>query len=135
MAADKFSLKAALWVAQGLVASAFLVLATEPEYLWMLVGSALLGLAAGGMLPVWGALMAKVFGLASFGRAMGLMGPIITLCVMPGFAIIGRMYDELGTYSNSLVLFCLCLLCRRHHIKAFAHTRGVDLVFLTTNAS
>jgi predicted MFS family arabinose efflux permease len=109
MAADKFSLKAALWVAQALVASAFLVLATEPEYLWMLVGSALLGLAAGGMLPVWGALMAKVFGLASFGRAMGLMGPIITLCVMPGFAIIGRMYDELGTYSNSLVLFaCVC---------------------------
>jgi predicted MFS family arabinose efflux permease len=109
MAADKFSLKAALWVAQALVASAFLVLATEPEYLWMLVGSALLGLAAGGMLPVWGALMAKVFGLASFGRAMGLMGPIITLCVMPGFAIIGRMYDELGTYANSLVLFaCVC---------------------------
>ena len=50
-----------------------------------------------------------LFGLASFGRAMGLMGPIITLCVMPGFAIIGRMYDELGTYSNSLVLFaCVC---------------------------
>ncbi|MEH6587987.1 MAG: MFS transporter [Halioglobus sp.] len=105
MAADRFSLKAALWVAQGLVALAFLVLAQEPGHPGMLMGTALLGLAAGGMLPVWGALMAQVFGLASYGRAMGLMGPVITLCVMPGFAVIGRMYDSLGTYSTSLYLF------------------------------
>ncbi|MEP4148808.1 MAG: MFS transporter [Halioglobus sp.] len=105
MAADRFSLKAALWVAQGLVLTAFLVLASEPQHYVMLAGTSLLGLAAGGMLPVWGAMMAQVFGLASFGRAMGLMGPIITLCVMPGFTIIGRMYDSLGTYSTSLYLF------------------------------
>ena len=111
MAADRFSLKAALWVAQGLVTLAFLILAREPNHYIMLAGTSLLGLAAGGMLPVWGAMMAQLFGLASFGRAMGLMGPIITLCVMPGFAVIGRMYDSLGTYSTSLYLFAaLCVL-------------------------
>ena len=111
MAADRFSLKAALWVAQGLVTLAFLILAREPNHFIMLAGTSLLGLAAGGMLPVWGAMMAQLFGLASFGRAMGLMGPIITLCVMPGFAVIGRMYDSLGTYSTSLYLFAaLCVL-------------------------
>jgi MFS family permease len=109
MAADKFSLRTALWVTQALVASAFLLLAQEPGHAGMLVGTSIMGLAAGGMLPVWGALMAQVFGLASYGRAMGLMGPVITLCVMPGFAVIGRMYDSLGTYSTSLYLFaCLC---------------------------
>mgnify|MGYP001812910334 FL=1 len=105
MAADRFSLKAALWVAQGLVATSFLVLAQEPSHGFMLLGTSLLGLAAGGMLPVWGALMAHLFGLGSYGRAMGLMGPIITLCVMPGFAVIGRMYDSIGSYTPSLYLF------------------------------
>ena len=51
--------------------------------------------------------MAQVFGLASYGRAMGLMGPVITLCVMPGYAVIGRMYDSLGSYSASLYLFAV----------------------------
>ena len=105
MAADHFSLKSALWVAQALVAASFLVLAQTPGHGGMLLGTSLLGLAAGGMLPVWGALMAHLFGLGSYGRAMGLMGPIITLCVMPGFAIIGRMYDSLGSYTPSLYLF------------------------------
>jgi predicted MFS family arabinose efflux permease len=107
IAADRFSLRTGLWAAQLLVILAFLVLAQEPGYYWMLLGSALLGFAAGGMLPVWGALMAQVFGLASYGRAMGLMGPVITLCVMPGFAVIGRMYDSLGSYSASLYLFAM----------------------------
>ena len=105
MAADSFSLRSALWVAQALVAASFLVLAQAPGHIGMLLGTSLLGLAAGGMLPVWGALMAHLFGLGSYGRAMGLMGPIITLCVMPGFAVIGRMYDSIGSYTPSLYLF------------------------------
>lgn len=110
LAADKFSLRSALWVAQLLVAAAFLMLAMEPGHLGMLLGSSLLGLAAGGMLPVWGALTARVFGLANYGRAMGLMGPVITLCVMPGFALTGRMVDTLGSYTPTLYLFAGCCL-------------------------
>lgn len=110
MAADKFSLRSALWVAQLLVAAAFLMLALEPGHLGRLLGSFLLGLAAGGMLPVWGALTARVFGLANYGRAMGLMGPVITLCVMPGFALTGRMVDTLGSYTPTLYLFAACCL-------------------------
>ncbi|RLQ23226.1 MFS transporter [Seongchinamella sediminis] len=105
MAADRFSLKTALWTAQALVALSFVVLAQQPGHIGMLLGASILGLAAGGMLPVWGAMMAQLFGLGSYGRAMGLMGPIITLCVMPGFAIVGRMYDSLGSYTPSLYLF------------------------------
>lgn len=105
MAADKFSLRGALWAAQLLVAVGFLTLAPEPGFPLMLLGTSLLGLAAGGMLPVWGAIMAQVFGLASYGRAMGLMGPLITLCVMPGFMVVGRMYDSYGSYTLSLYFF------------------------------
>lgn len=105
MAADRISLKLGLWMAQGMVIAALLLLSTEPGYGLMLVATGLLGLAAGGMLPVWGAMMAQAFGLASYGRAMGLMGPVITLCVMPSFPVMGRLFDMTGTYTNALYLF------------------------------
>jgi MFS family permease len=105
IAADKINLRWGLWIAMALVFIAFLIMASEPAYPIMLVATGLLGLAAGGMLPVWGAMMAKVFGLVSYGRAMGLMGPLITLLVMPGFAITGRLYDATGSYQLCLLLF------------------------------
>ena len=111
IASDKISLRTALWIAQGLVVIAFLILAQEPGHLLMLIGTSILGLAAGGMLPVWAALMAHVFGLASYGKAMGLMGPVITLCVMPSYTVIGRMVDNAGSYTPSLYLFtALCFV-------------------------
>jgi MFS family permease len=104
-AADKFSLKAGLWAAQLLVILGFVTLAQEPTYPLMVLASALVGLAAGGMLPVWGAMTAHAFGLASYGRAMGLMGPLITLCIMPAFPLVGRLFDLSGSYVSSLYLF------------------------------
>ena len=105
MAADKLNLKAGLWLAMALVFVSFLLLAGEFGYPLMLVATGLMGLAAGGMLPVWGAMMARVFGLASYGRAMGLMGPLITLMVMPGFVVTGRLFDATGSYRLCLLLF------------------------------
>jgi MFS family permease len=105
MAADRISLKMGLWIAQGMVVLALLLLASQPGYGLMLAATSLLGLAAGGMLPVWGAMMAQAFGLASYGRAMGLMGPLITLCVMPSFPVMGRLVDASGSYTGALYLF------------------------------
>ena len=50
-------------------------------------------------------MMAKVFGLVSYGKAMGLMGPLITLMVMPGFVVVGYMVDSTGSYEAVLQLF------------------------------
>jgi MFS family permease len=105
MAADRISLRLGLWIAQGMVLLALVVLSVEPQYGMMLVGTSLLGLAAGGMLPIWGAMMAHVFGLASYGRAMGMMGPLITLCIMPSFPIMGRLFDQTGNYSSAFHVF------------------------------
>lgn len=105
LAADRLSLRTALWAAQALVITGFLTLALEPRYSLMLLATVSLGLAAGGMLPVWGAMMARAFGLTSYGRAMGLMGPLITLCVMPGFAVVGKLYDMSGSYTTCLLIF------------------------------
>ncbi|MEM1111994.1 MAG: MFS transporter [Pseudomonadota bacterium] len=105
VAADKMNLKLALGVAQCCVISGYLLLASNPSFTLMLAAATLLGLSAGGMLPVWGALMARIFGLLSYGRAMGLMGPLITICVLPGYTIVGRVYDQTGGFGPVFALF------------------------------
>jgi len=49
--------------------------------------------------------MARVFGVASFGRAMGAMGPVITLSILPAYALVGRLFDTTGSYSLGLMVF------------------------------
>lgn len=106
MAADKINLKLGLWIAIGLVVIGLLILITEPDYPMMVVAALSIGLAAGGMLPVWGAMLAVIFGVASYGRVMGLMNPVITLFVMPGYFLTGYIFDQTGTYNTAFILFC-----------------------------
>jgi MFS family permease len=68
-----------------------------------------LGLATGGMLPVWGAMIAVVFGMKSYGRAMGAMMPVIALSVMPGPILGAKLFDIYGDYTNSFYLFIAVL--------------------------
>ena len=62
------------------------------------------------MLPVWGAMMAQAFGLLSYGRAMGLMGPVITLNILPAYVVMGRMFDATGSYTLGLWVFSGAIL-------------------------
>ena len=102
VAADTIGHKVALWTAQLLLAAGFVLFAMEPSYALIVTACVSIVLAAGGMLPVWGALIAHIFGLQSYGRAFGLMGPIITLFVMLGFPLAGRLYDVTGSFSLGL---------------------------------
>lgn len=105
IAADRINLKLGLWTAHTLLGTAFLILIFEPPYALMLVAAACFGLSTGGLLPVWNAMVAKLFGVDSFGRAMGAMGPLITACIIPAYIIVGRLFDSTGNYTAGLVLF------------------------------
>ncbi|MDC0361653.1 MFS transporter [Halioglobus sp.] len=110
MAADRVNLKKGLWLAHFLLCVAFLILLTEPAYPLMVLASVFFGLSTGGLLPVWSAMMARVFGVASFGRAMGAMGPVITLSILPAYALVGRLFDTTGSYSLGLMVFSVVIL-------------------------
>jgi predicted MFS family arabinose efflux permease len=103
--ADRVNLKFGLWAAHGLLIAAFSLLLLEPPYWLLLVAAVCFGLTTGGLLPVWNAMVARVFGIDSFGRAMGAMSPLITLSILPAYAVVGRLYDSTGSYSTGLVLF------------------------------
>ena len=104
-AADKVSLKLALSVTQLAVIAGLLILAAGPSYLAISIALTILGLSTGGMLPVWGALLAAIFGTASYGRVMGLMMPLIVLIVIPGYSLAGYLSDQSGSYVLCFIIF------------------------------
>jgi len=104
-ATDKVSLKLALSVTQLAVIVGLLLLAAGPSYWVICIAMGILGLSTGGMLPVWGALLAAIFGTASYGRVMGLMMPLIVLIVIPGYSLAGYLSDQSGSYGLCFIIF------------------------------
>ena len=104
-AADKISLRLALTITQTAVIAGLVLLAIEPSYAVIVVAIVITGLSTGGMLPVWSALLAAIFGTASYGRVMGLMMPLIVLIVMPGYSLAGYLFDQTGDYSLCFFIF------------------------------
>lgn len=108
--ADRIPLKVAFIAAIGATATALAILTFEPGLPGLALSAIVLGFASGGLLPVWSALVPRLFGVASFGRAMGLMGPVISLASVTGFAVIGRVRDATGSYVPAYQGFVVVLL-------------------------
>lgn len=103
--ADRIPLRVGLWAAIGLTTAAVAIMSTAPPIPLLAFSVVLMGLAAGGILPVWGALMAKIFGVANFGQAMGLQGPVITTGALAGLALAGRVHVQTGSYVFAFQIF------------------------------
>ena len=109
--ADRIPLKVGLWTAIGLTTTSVVSMTFEPIYPLLLVSAAVLGHAAGGILPVGGAIMAAVCGGANVGRSMGLQSPIISIGVMPAYWVAGSVHATSGSFVPAFQIFAgaLCL--------------------------
>jgi len=109
IAADRLSPVIALRIGLALMASGLIVLATGLLYPMLFGGAMLFGFGLGAMLPVWGGIVAKIFGLGSYGRALGwtraAMAPISMVC--PIFA--GLISDATGDYAPVWMMFAALL--------------------------
>lgn len=81
------------------------VLLLEPSYLALLVSASIIGLAIGGVYPVWTSLTADCFGSASFGIAYGLMNIVAMPCALVSVAVAGRSFDQTGSYGTAFWIF------------------------------
>lgn len=112
--ADRIPLKLGLAAAIGLTAAATYLFSLAPSHAVILGGGVILGVATGGMLPVWNAMVPAIFGVANYGRTMGLMMPIIGVVVTPSFALVGALRDVTASYilgfQISLGILFLALL-------------------------
>jgi MFS family permease len=96
--ADRISLKVGLIAAIAATGVALVLFASQPDYWVLLLAMVVMGFASGGILPVWNALVAVIFGVQNFGRAMGLMAPGIAILVAPSYPIFGAVRDATGSY-------------------------------------
>ncbi len=81
------------------------VLLLQSGYLQLLVAATIIGLAVGGVYPVWTSLTADCFGSGSFGIAYGLMNIVAMPCALISVILAGRSFDQTGSYSFAFSVF------------------------------
>ena len=103
---DRIDLRHTMWIAQGCMALGCALFSSTTSRVGLLLGAAVFGFSAGGLLPVWGAMVAKSFGRSSFGRALGAMNlAVLPITSMSG-PFGGAVYDATGAYA---LAFSICL--------------------------
>jgi MFS family permease len=107
--ADKLDLRVAMGLSLGLLSVAFLLMALVPSYTVLVGAAVLLGLAAGGLLPVWGAMVARSFTPASFGKALGAMNLAMAPITMLNAPFAAFIYDQTGSYRNAFLAYLVVL--------------------------
>ncbi len=106
---DRFDNRYLYWIAVSALVLAMVLMLGEPTHTGMLGISALLGIAAGGFLPLMGAIVSARFGPQAFGQVMGLLIPFLTLsAVGPTFA--GWIRDVAGSYDVAWFVFLALLV-------------------------
>ena len=103
---DFWSARHAFWLA---IASQFvgqcLMLVFTHQLEVFAVGAALFGFGMGGIVPLQGALIGRVFGSDRFGRALGLMRPAMFPIHMVGVPLAGWVFDVTGSYQPAFQAF------------------------------
>lgn len=108
--ADRLDHRYLFWTASGSAVLVFLILfATTPNYSLMFVVSALIGISAGGILPLIGAATSTRFGTDSFGQVVGLLTSLLVISALAPWAV-SYIRDLQGSYDNAwLLLVCILL--------------------------
>jgi MFS family permease len=68
-------------------------------------GAAIFGYGMGGVVPMQGALIGRMFGRERFGKAMGNMRPAMFPLQIAGVPLAGWIFDVTGTYDPAFQLF------------------------------
>jgi MFS family permease len=110
LVADRVDLRWAMTGGVVLVCAALLMFRTGQSAWLVRVGCATLGLAAGGILPVWGAMLGKIFGPANYGHVMGLMTMVYTPLLLISSPLAGRVFDLTGSYRSVFEIFFAVLV-------------------------
>lgn len=97
------------WIAAAFMSMTLILIRGDPSYFLLNVCSILLGLSAGGLLPLMGAIYSRRFGARSFGRVIGLVTMVITLGGV-GPLIAGAVFDATGSYDAAFLLFLFILI-------------------------
>ena len=82
-----------------------LALAVSPAFAGVLAACVVIGLAMGGVTPIWTNMISRGFGAKSFGRTMGIMNPLHIPITAPSAPIAGRISDVTGSYDLVFAIY------------------------------
>jgi cyanate permease len=102
--ADRRDGRTLLWIAMAIQVGAFAMMRTRPEFSGLLVASAAIGGTAGGLLPVYAAMLGRGFGPSAFGIAMGIGGLVQLPFMAAAPPLLGRMRDQSASFDSALLL-------------------------------
>lgn len=85
---------------------AFLIaLLLEPSYGNLLLVVGLVGLAIGGVYPVWTTITAECFGRDQFSKVIGAMNLLTVPAMIVSIIVVGRTHDMTGDYRSAFKIF------------------------------
>lgn len=107
--ADRFDHSYLLLFMGSMSIVAIVLLMSTTDKVSLLTAAVLLGTASGGLIPIMGVVFAARFGLASFGKVMGLVMLSLVLGSL-GSLYAAWIYDLFGSYHYAFVTFILMTL-------------------------
>jgi MFS family permease len=107
---DRWTARRAIWFTIGCQVLGQIAMLQQQSLALFAVGAALFGYGMGGVVPMQGALVAKVFGRARFGKALGAMRPAMFPIQILGVPLAGAIYDATGSYTPAFLLFIVLYL-------------------------
>lgn len=108
--ADRIDPRGLYLVVVALNAALLVVLIAGPSYPLLLIAAVLAGPAVGGVMPLWGVIAGRRFGVASLGLVMGLTSPLTMPLSLLGLHVIGAAFDASGSYRLAFELFLVVLV-------------------------
>jgi predicted MFS family arabinose efflux permease len=103
--ADRISARKAMALATALQAVGLISILLAPGYATLLGASLVFGLGFGGLLPLFGLLLAARFGATQLGRMMGAAGPVMLPFQLLGLPFVTSVFDRTGSYTPAFLTF------------------------------
>ncbi len=106
---DKIGLKPTGYLSIVLMSCGLFILYSFQQYYGLVAGCIVLGLAIGGVTPIWTTMIATGFGAKSFGRAMGVMNPMHIPITAPSAPVAAYLSVKAGSYQPVFLVY-ICLM-------------------------
>lgn len=123
---DKTDLRWVFWTINVIFILMILALVSEPEYPYLMAISVVIGAAAGGALPLTGATISRVFGVASFGTVFGVYAFFGAMTTALAPITVSSLQAFSGSYNIAFVIL-LCLLVPAAIMALFLPTQPISI--------
>lgn len=102
---DRYHPKIALLFSVSTQLCGLLLLMRCETFFLFAVSASLFGFGMGGVVPLQGALIGRIFGRDSFGKTMGLLRPTMLPIHIAGLPLSNYIFDLYGSYEKAFYLF------------------------------